>query len=125
SWGMDLAFELHDLVRTLDAWADRALRGVGLSYHRYVVLLILSEHPDLTGRQLAGAVGVSEPAMSGQTRALLADGLVTNTATAGAGNVRRWRLTAAGTSRLAECSDLLGDSLDRNARAIGIDPASL
>jgi len=122
---MDLAYELHDLVRTLDRWAERMLRPAGLSYSRYVALVIVCEHPGLTGRDLARGLGVSEAAASGLVKALLRDELVENVAGEGAGNVRRLRATEAGRATQQRCAELLGDSLDRNARAIGIDPAQL
>ena len=122
---MDLAYELHDLVRTLDREAERILRPEGLSYHRYVALVVIGEHPGVTGRQLAGALGVTEAASSGIVRALLGAGLVENMAGAGAGNVRHLKLTGDGGRLLARCSELLGSSVDENARAIGIDPLEL
>lgn len=122
---MDLAYELHDLVRTLDRWAERMLKPEGLSYSRYVALVIVCEHPGLTGRDLARGLGVSEPAASGLVRAMLRDGLVENFAPEGAGNIRRLRATDAGHALQKRCAELLGDSLDRNARTIGIDPLHL
>lgn len=122
---VDLAYELHDLVRTLDREAERILHPEGLNYHRYVALVILSEHPGMTGRQLAGALGVTEAAASGIVRALIADGLIENTAGAGAGNVRHLRITTGGMTLLGRCTALLGSSLDENARAVQIDPEEL
>lgn len=122
---MDLAYELHDLVRTLDRHAERMLRSEGLSYNRYVALVIISEHPGLTGRQLAGAVGVSEPAMSGILRQLLGAGLIANVAPAGTGNVRSFELTTAGAAARARATALLGDTLARSTRRIGVDPVGL
>lgn len=122
---MNLSFELHDLVRTLDRWADRALRPEGLNYNRYVALVIIGEHPGITGRQLAGALGVSEPAGSGIVRKLIDAGLVSNGAETGAGNVRHLHLTGAGTAKTETCGALLGDALDRSAEDIDIDPDEL
>lgn len=122
---MDLAHELHDLVRTLDARAEQILRPQGLGYTRYVALVILSEHPGITGRVLAGGLGVSEAAASGAVRALIGAGLVRDVAGAGAGHVRRLELTQQGESTLAHCSRLLGSSVDDCARRIGLDPQDL
>ncbi|MFT3860090.1 MarR family winged helix-turn-helix transcriptional regulator [Micropruina sp.] len=122
---MDLAYELHDLVRTLDREAERILRPEGLSYHRYVALIVIAEHPGVTGRQLSGALGVTEAAVSGIVRALIRDGSVDNVAEAGTGNVRHLRITAQGETLRQRCATLLGSSLDNNARAIQIDPAAL
>lgn len=122
---MDLAYELHDLVRTLDKIAELILRPHGLSYNRYVALVIISEHPDLTGRQLSKALGVTEAAGSGIIRSLLSANLIDDAAETGSGNVRRLRVTDDGTALLTRCSEALGSSLDDNARAVGIDPATL
>lgn len=122
---MNLSYELHDLVRTLDRWADRALRTEDLNYNRYVALVVITEHPGIAGRQLAGALGVSEPAVSGIVRKLIDAGLVTNSAEAGSGNVRRLTATSAGTDKYVRCGELLGDALDRSAERIGLDPAEL
>lgn len=118
---MDLAYELHDLVRTLDRQADQMLRGHDLTYNRFVTLVIASEHPGLTGRQLARAVGISEPAMSAIVRFLLGAGLMDDGAGTGAGNVRRIEVTLAGAQRLLEARDDLGDSLADTAQRLAID----
>lgn len=122
---MDLAFELHDLVRTLDRQADRLLRVHQLSYNRYVTLVITAEHPDITGRDLARAVGVSEPAMSKIVRQLLDAGLIDDGSGVGTGNIRRLRVTHTGRRRLDVASRDLGDAVDRVARRLGIDPDGL
>lgn len=122
---MDLAFELHDLVRTLDKWAERMLRPEGLSYNKYVALVIVSEHPGMTGRDLARALGVTEAAGSGIVRSLLDIGLMEDQAGTGSGNVRRLNITDIGAVLLERCSAALGSSLDDNARAIGLDPQEL
>ena len=122
---VDLAYELHDLVRSLDRWAERLLRPVGLSYNRYVALVITSQHSGITGRALAEAIGVSEAAGSGIVRSLLSQGYLEDVAPTGAGNIRRLSVTAAGATLLDHCSGLLGSSLDDNATAIGVDPQAL
>lgn len=122
---MDLAYELHDLVRTLDRWAERLLRPEGLSYNRYVALVIIAEHPGMTGRDLARALGISEPSTSALVRKLRDASLLDNVAPKGAGNVRRLEITPAGAQKLRDCSAVLGNSLDRNAEAVGVDPGQL
>lgn len=122
---MDLAYELHDLVRTLDRMAERIVRPHGLNFNRYVALVIISEHPGLTGRDLSGALGVTEAAGSGIVRSLLTHGLIHDAAGIGSGNIRRLRLTENGADVLRRCSLELGTSLDDNARAVGIDPTGL
>ena len=122
---MDLAFELHDLVRTLDRWAEKILQPEGLSYNQYVALVILGQHPGITGRTLAGALGVTEAAGSGIVKVLLGAGYVDNRAAAGSGNRRELHLTEVGAEKAAHCGRLLGSSLDDNARTIGLDPQVL
>lgn len=122
---MDLAYELHDLVRTLDLAAERILRPDGLSYRRYVALVIIGEHPGVSGRDLAGALGVSDAAVSAIVRRLLGDGLVRDLTVAGAGNIRRLALTDGGAELRDRCSALLGSSFDENVRRVGIDPHEL
>ncbi len=122
---VDLAHELHDLVRTLDRHAERALRPHGLSYHRYVALIITSEHPGITGRQLAGALGISEPSTSALVRQLVSAGLLRDAAPHGAGNVRHLEVTDLGRTTRQRCTDLLGGALERSARRIGVDATEL
>jgi hypothetical protein len=122
---VDLAYELHDLVRTLDNAAERLLRPAGLSYRRYLALVIIGEHPNLTGRNLGQALGVSEAAVSVTVRELMKAGLVHDVAQAGSGNVRRLSLSQSGRQKRAECSALLGASLDETAAQAGIDPHDL
>ena len=122
---MDLAFELHDLVLTLDRTAERLLTPHGLSYNRYVALVVIAEHPGVTGRLLSNALRVSEAAASGIVRSLLTAGLIDDVAPGGAGHVRHLQITPAGSALVEQCSQLLGSSLDAHARAIGIDPQSL
>ena len=122
---MDLAHELHDLVLTLDRQAEALLQPDGLTYRRYVALVIIGEHPGMTGRDLAGALGVSEPAASGIVRRLITDQLIQDSSGAGSGHVRRLELTPSGQELLARASRRLGNTLDATVREIGIDPAEL
>lgn len=122
---MDLAYELHDLVRTLDKWAEKILRPEGLSYNQYVALVIVSEHPGVTGRQLAEPLGVTEAASSGIVRALNEAGFIADTSPSGSGNRKEWGVTAEGQAKVEHCGLLLGNTLDDNARTIGLDPAEL
>lgn len=122
---MDLAYELHDLVLTLDRQADRMLAAHGLTYNRYVGLVIVSEHPGLTGRQLATALRISEPSTSAIIKRLIAEGLIIDVAPAGAGHVRRLEITPAGRALKETATASLGESLDQSAAAAGIDPNQL
>lgn len=122
---MDLAHELHDLVRTLDKWAEKILRPQGLTYNQYVALVIVSRHPGITGRLLAESLGVTEAAGSGIIKVLLTKDCVSNHAAVGSGNRRELHITSAGQEKIDRCGHLLGHSLDDNARAVGLDPSQL
>lgn len=122
---MDLAYELHDLVLTLDRQADRMLAEHSLTYNRYVALVIVSEHPGLTGRQLATALRISEPSTSAIIKRLISEGLIVDVAPTGAGHVRRLDLTPAGRALKEAATASLGGSLDQSAAAVGIDPNQL
>lgn len=122
---MDFAYELHDLVLTLDRHAEALLRPEGLSYRRYVALVIVGEHPGLTGRDLAGGLGITEAAVSGLVRRLLADGLIHDLAPAGSGHVRRLAITDTGADLRDRGSTVLGSTLDDAVRRLGFEPAEL
>lgn len=122
---MDLAHELHDLVRTLDKWAEKILRPQGLTYNQYVALVIVSRRPGITGRQLAESLGVTEAAGSGIIKVLLTKDCVSNHAAVGSGNRRELHITSTGQAKIDRCGHLLGHSLDDNARAIGLEPSQL
>ncbi|MFW0789681.1 MarR family winged helix-turn-helix transcriptional regulator [Gordonia sp. CPCC 205333] len=122
---MDLAYELHDLVLTLDRQADAMLAAHGLNYNRYVALVVVSEHPGLTGRQLATALRISEPSTSAIIKRLITEGLIVDVSPAGSGHVRRLQTTAAGLSVQQAANTSLGNSLDQSAVAAGIDPNDL
>jgi len=122
---VNLAYELHDLVRTLDRQADEILRTRDLGYLRYVALIIIDERPGISGRQLAHAVGVSDAASSGIVRKLEAAGLVHDVSPDGSGRTRNWTATSEGVALRRECDELLGDGLGDTARRIGLDPTEL
>lgn len=122
---MDLAYELHDLVLTLDRQAERMLGEHSLTYNRYVALVIVSEHPGLTGRQLATALRISEPSTSAIIKRLIAEGLIVDVAPTGAGHVRRLEITPAGRTLKETATASLGGSLDQSAAAVGLDPNQL
>ncbi|MDR2280623.1 MAG: MarR family transcriptional regulator [Gordonia sp. (in: high G+C Gram-positive bacteria)] len=109
----------------MDRQADDILRTRDLGYLRYVALIIIDEHPGISGRQLAHAVGVSDAASSGIVRKLEAAGLIHDASPDGSGRVRNRTATPAGVALRRECDDLLGDRLGAAARRIGLDPAEL
>lgn len=122
---MDLAYELHDLVRTLDRQAERMLRPLNLTYNRYLALEIVGEHPGVSGAQLARALGITEASCSALVRRLIADVHATDLAEKGSGNVRRLQLTEDGELLRAKASHALGGAFDDVVRSLGFDPLRL
>ena len=121
----DLAYELHDLVLTLDRAAEQRLRPLRLSYRRLLALIVVDEHPDLTSRDLAGALGVTPPAAGALVRDLLDRGLLADVAAPGSGNRRALRRTDAGAQLAGAATDRLGGALDDAVRGLGLDPDEL
>lgn len=104
----DLTFDLHRLTHRLDQAADRILGDeLGLSYRRFLTLLLVGELTEPTQRALANALGITEPSAS-RMAAVLADAgyLEAGTASQG-GNRRRLRLTATGKELVARSRELL------------------
>lgn len=120
-----LAHELNELVMVLNASTEQRLAPFDLTYRRFVALVIIGEHPGLTGRRLAEALGVSEAAVSGLLRSLFDRGLVTDDAPAGSGHRRSLRLTPAGTRLWRRSAAALGDAFDRFVSSLGIDADGL
>ncbi|CAG7572647.1 DNA-binding MarR family transcriptional regulator [Barrientosiimonas humi] len=123
--GSTLAYDLHTLVRRLDREADRLLVPLGLSYRRYLTLLLVGELDGGTQRQVAETVDTSEAAMSRMLGALAGEGLVTIAPDAGNGHRKLVRLTADGRDLVDRASATLGDQLDDLVRSLGLDPDRL
>lgn len=120
-----LAYDLHVLVRSLDRSAEVRLAPFGLTYARYLALVVVGDHDDLTQRELAVALGQSEPTAS-RTAAALADaGWLNVVRTPGTGNRRMLRLTPSGRDLLDRASASLGNDFDDVVRSIGQDPDHL
>lgn len=103
-----LTFHLHRLTTRLDGEADRILQAeLGLSYRRFLVLVVMREMGDSTQRALAEAVNVSDPAISRMAKALADDGMVTINQDPGGGNRKRLTLTAVGQDLVQRSLDLL------------------
>ena len=122
---VSLTHQLHLLVRRMDHYADGLLAEHGLTYRRFLTLLIVDEHPGATQRAVAERTGASEPAASRLLRSLAEDGLVAMGRTPGGGNRRALQLTGAGRERLAAASAAVGGSFDDLVSALGIDGAAL
>ncbi len=103
-----LSFDLHALTARLDRSADRILRAEhGLSYRRFLALLIVGRERSATQRDLAGRLGVSEPSVSRMTGVLVRTGLLAAHAHPAGGNRRRLTLTPEGEIVVGQCRVLL------------------
>ncbi|MFC5996652.1 MarR family winged helix-turn-helix transcriptional regulator [Pseudonocardia hispaniensis] len=104
----DLTFDLHVLTARLDRAAEKILQpAFGLTYRRFLTLLLVGELGPLTQRALAEALGVSEPSVSRMTGALAGTGLLEAGPDPAGGNRRRLALTPSGKQVVAQCRDLL------------------
>jgi DNA-binding MarR family transcriptional regulator len=119
-----LSYQLHKLTARLDHAADGLLRReVGVSYSRFLALFAVQE----TGgsqRDMARWLGLTEPSTSRMVGVLAADGLLTATRTAGAGNRRQLRLTGEGVRVVQRCSQMLEDRFVELVRRSGVPYAT-
>lgn len=119
-----LSYELHKLTARLDSAADGLLRReAGLSYSRFLALFAVRE----TGgsqRDMARWLGLTEPSTSRMVGVLAADGLLTATRTAGAGNRRQLQLTDEGARLVERCSQMLEDRFADLVRRSGVPLAT-
>lgn len=120
-----LAHDLHVLVRALDRSAEVRLTPFGISYARYLALVIVDGHEGLTQRDLAVRMGLSEASASRTTTALSEAGWLEAVRTPGTGNRRGLTLTSSGRALLARASEALGSAFDGVVRSVGHDPESL
>lgn len=120
-----LAHDLHLLVRALDRSAEVRLAPFGISYARYLALVIVSDHPGLTQRDLATALGQSEPTASRTAAALAEAGWLAAVRTPGTGNRRVLALTDSGRDLLERASTALGSAFDGVVEGVGHDPEAL
>ncbi|ONI87014.1 hypothetical protein ALI144C_10275 [Actinosynnema sp. ALI-1.44] len=104
----DLSFDLHALTARLDRSADRILQAeYGLSYRRFLTLLIVSRLGAPTQRAVSEELGVSEPSASRMTGVLAGMGLLDAQPDPAGGNRRRLSLTADGRQMVEQCRALL------------------
>ena len=120
-----LVYELHVLVRALDRDAEVRLAPFGISYTRYLALLVIDGLEGMTQRDLAAVLGQTEPT-AGRTASALADaGWLEVTRTPGGGNRRALSLTTAGRELLEAAGERLSSDFDDVVRGIGRDPDTL
>ena len=104
----NLALDLHRLVARMDRSADRMLSAeLGLSYRRFVTLLVVGELGVATQRQLAEQLGVSEPSVSRMAGVLAKTGLLDLRPDPGGGNRRQLTLTPEGKRTVTKSRRLL------------------
>jgi DNA-binding MarR family transcriptional regulator len=104
----DLTLELHRLTHALDRAADQILRStLGLSYRRFLALLLVNELSEPTQRALAGALGITEPSTSRMAAVLAEAGYLRASTARRGGNRRRLELTPAGKEIVARSHALL------------------
>ena len=104
----DLSFDLHLLTARLDRSADRILAAeAGLSYRRFLALVVVGAHGRATQRALAEALDVSEPSVSRMVGVLAELGLVEVAHEPGSGNKRLVALTPDGKDAVTRCRALL------------------
>lgn len=120
----NLGLELHTLVSRLERAGDRILReGYGMSYRRFLVLVMVGELGVATQRALAESLAVSEPSASRMVAALADTGLLSVAPDPGGGNRRRIALTDAGRSFVeragTELIQQLTELVERNGVPFG------
>lgn len=121
----NLGVELHRLVAALDRAAERILRDANaLSYRRFVTLLLISELHDPTQRELAKALGISEPSASRMITVLARAGYVEVAQAAQGGNRRRLSLTPAGKDAVERSRDLLEERIASLVSRSGVPHAA-
>ena len=103
-----LSVDLHRLTARMDRAADRFLgEAYGISYRRFLTLLLVGEFGMPTQRALAEALGVSEPSVSRMTGVLVKAGYLEAGSDPGGGNRRQLSLTPVGKELVGQCRELL------------------
>jgi DNA-binding MarR family transcriptional regulator len=117
----NLGLELHTLVSRLERAGDRILRAEhGLSYRRFMALVVVGELGASSQRALAEGLGVTEPSISRMIAVLTDTGLLDVAPDPAGGNRRRIALTVAGRDLVNRVgTDLIG-RLTEVVRASGV-----
>ena len=120
----DLSFDLHVLTARLDRSADRILQAeAGLTYRRFLALVVVGAHGRATQRALADSLDVSEPSVSRMVGVLEEAGLLEVSHDPGSGNKRQVALTADGTHAVTRCRALLEQRFAGLVAVSGVDYA--
>lgn len=108
----DLGFALHRLTARLDRSVDRILQAeVGLTYRRFLTLVVVDELGQASQRALAEVLDVSEPSVSRMVGVLEQAGLVKVGAAPAGGNKRQVALTGSGKDAVRRSRELLEQRL--------------
>lgn len=119
-----LACDLHALTARVDRSADRILAAeCGLSYRRFMALLILGELGTATQRALAEQLGVTEPSVSRMAGTLAESGFLDLRPDPSGGNRRRLTLTREGKHMVKRCQRLLERRFEQLVRRSGVPHA--
>lgn len=116
-----LIYELHSLTARMDRSADRLLMAeCGLSYRRFLALLMLGELETATQRALAERMGVTEPSVSRTVGVLAEAGLLDLRPDPAGGNRRQLVLTADGKELVEKGQQLLELRFERLIARSGV-----
>jgi len=117
----NLGLELHTLMSRLEQAGDRIMRAEhGLSYRRFMVLVMVGELGASTQRALADGLGVTEPSVSRMVGTLADSGLLSVLPDPAGGNRRRIALTDAGRDLVARAGTDLVQRLTKFVESTGV-----
>ncbi len=117
----NLGLELHTLVSRLERAGDQILRGEhGLSYRRFMVLVVVGELGASTQRALADSLAVTEPSVSRMVGALADTGLLAVGPDPAGGNRRQIALTDAGRALVGRAGTDLIQRLTEFVESTGV-----
>jgi DNA-binding MarR family transcriptional regulator len=117
----NLGMELHTLVSRLERAGDQILRTEhGMSYRRFMVLVMVGELGGSTQRALADSLAVTEPSISRMVSALAETGLLAVAPDPAGGNRRQISLTDSGRALVEHAGIDLIERLTRLVESIGV-----
>jgi DNA-binding MarR family transcriptional regulator len=106
-----LLHQLRRLSRALDVQSRRIDREMGLTLPQFLVLRLIGEMGEVTGRAISAAADLSPPTVVGVLDKLAAKGLIDRYRSARDRRIVHARLTERGEAALAAAPDPLGTAL--------------